>query len=315
MMMKDTYNAVLEDPLFKQTFTDRTIDMVAPGSGVDPEVIQKLRSLDLAIRIPEDIISSDMVYLANTDSKRSGFLEKALYSEDKNSVIWALRGGYGSARLIDHLSLLHEKPQHPRFFIGCSDLTALHLFLSQHWGWKTIHGSGLRGLLRPQQDPNNFLKIAALIAGAKQSSIEGLKSMNKEATALKQVKGSLTGGNLTLVQTSMGTPWQIQTHDKILFLEDVAEPGYKIDRALNQLRQAGVFKGVRGIVLGDFCEHDSVKADVLFALEQFAKETAIPVFKTDTFGHGNKNYPLVYNSEASIFPAARQGSFELQMQF
>lgn len=312
--MKKPYNATLDDPFFQQIFAGKTIEGVLPASGVPAADLQKLRTLNLNIHIPEAIIGAERVYLANTDQKRLFLLKKALFNQDKQAIVWALRGGYGSARLIKDLSRL-SKPKHPKYFIGSSDMTALHLFLSQTWGWKTIHGSGLQALLKPEQDPDNFLKIASIVAGAKQSTIENLRPMNARAEALKRIKGFLTGGNLTLVQTSIGTPWQIQSQDKILFLEDTSEPGYKLDRAFTQLQQAGIFKGVKAIVLGQFEENDPSKPDVFFALERFAKETAIPVFKCDAFGHGIKNYPLVYNSEASIHPAATQGSFELLMKF
>ena len=313
-VMKDSGNAALDNLLFKQAFADKTIDVIAPASGADPKAIQKLRGLDLNIHIPDDIIGGEMVYLAHTDQKRLDFLEQALFNSDKHSIVWSVRGGYGCARLIEGLSLL-PKPKQEKYFIGSSDITALHLFLSQTWGWKTIHGSGLQALLKPTQDPDNFLKIASIIGGAKQSSIPDLQPMNPQAVALKQIKGLLTGGNLTLVQTSIGTAWQIQSEDKILFLEDTSEKGYKLDRAFTQLRQAGVFKGVKAIVLGQFEENDPSKPDVFFALERFAFDTTIPVFKCDAFGHGLKNYPLLYNSEASIHPAATKGSFELLMKF
>ncbi len=316
--MKESYNAALDDSLFRQTFANKTIEGVLPASGVPAADLQKLRALALNIHIPEDIMGGGMVYLANSDQKRLAFLEKALLDKHKHVIVWPLRGGYGSARLIEGLKSL-PKPIHQNTFVGFSDMTALHLFLSQAWGWKTIHGSGLQALLKPEQDSDNFLKIASIVGGAKQSTIEDLQPMNPQAIALKQVKGLLTGGNLTLVQTSIGTPWQIQSQDKILFLEDTSEKGYKLDRAFTQLRQAGVFKGVKAIVLGQFEENDLTKADVQFALERFAKETAIPVFKCDAFGHGLKNYPLVYNSEASIRPVKAAGvdkpSFELLMQF
>ncbi len=315
-LMKDTMNAALDNPLFKQAFADKTIYMVAPASAVPQEDLQKLRALDLKIHSPEDIIANNMVYHANTDQKRFDFLEEALFNIDKHTVVWAVRGGYGSARLIEDLSLL-PKPKQEKYFIGSSDITALHLFLSQAWGWKTIHGSGLRGLLNTEQDPDNFLRMAAIIAGAKQTVISDLYPMNAQAKDLKKIKRLLTGGNLTLVQTSIGTSWQIQSQEKILFLEETLEPGYKIDRAFTQLQQAGIFKDVKAIVLGDFEEDDS-KTDVQFALERFAKETTIPVFKCNAFGHGTKNYPLVYNSEASIYPADNPSSdaqsFELLMK-
>lgn len=292
-------NPVLLDPAFQQAFTNRKILLIAPASGIEPEKIQAIRTqTQLDIEVPNDIMVKAVPYHAQTDEQRFKFLKKALFTQSKKTILWTLRGGYGTARLIDKLENL-PIPKQQKIFIGSSDITALHLFLSQRWGWHTIHGSGLSELTNVQKDPQNLLRIADIVAKrSTQAQINDLMPYNALAESTPKITGRLTGGNLSIIQTSLGTRWQIKTAGKIIFIEDVKEKGYKIDRALNHLRQAGIFAKAKAIVFGDF--FDPADEHVDFALKRFASEVNIPVFKTNQFGHGKMNYPLIYNSKSEI---------------
>lgn len=305
------YNSILKNQSFQEAFKARHIKLVAPASGTDPEKIETLKTLaKLNIDVPHNIMTKEAVFHANTDETRFKLLKDALYDRSKTSVIWTLRGGYGSARLIDKLKIL-PKPKHEKLFIGFSDNTALHLFLSQEWQWKTIHGAGLAEILNPERDPQNFQKIADIIAN-KISILEitDLKPLNPEAQKLKKLSGLLTGGNLTTIQSGIKTSWQIKPAGKILFLEDIGEKGYRIDRALHHLKQAGILKGVKAIVFGEFADSPE---DVNIALTRFAQDTPIPIYQTNQFGHGKINYPLIYNAKSEILPMKDPKNFMLLM--
>jgi muramoyltetrapeptide carboxypeptidase len=303
-------NSVINNQFFCQTLANRTIKTIAPASHIENQSIAKLRTLKpLQLIIPKNLLSRSITYHANTDDIRFSLLKSALASRSSQDIIWALRGGYGSARLIERLLKL-PKPSKEKLFIGFSDLTALHLFLSQQWQWKTIHGSVLTGLLDPSNNPNNYLKLAEIIAGKKTLQIEHLQPFNKQANLIKKIRGRLTGGNLSLIQTSIGTSWQIKSSGKIVFLEDTNEKGYQIDRMLNHLTQAGIFRNTKAIVFGDFGDDPQID----FALKRFALESVIPVFKTDQFGHRSNNFPLVYNSQATLIPIKNQKTSTLIMQ-
>lgn len=306
------YNPILQNKVFHDLFDSITIHVVAPASGTSPEKIAQLQLLfGLTIEISPTIINQDILFHATGDEERFEQLKKAFYNQSKKRVIWTLRGGYGSARLIDKLSVL-PKPECEKIFIGFSDNTALHLFLSQQWGWQTIHASGFAQLLDKNQDPQNYMRIAEIVANtAKTHSISHLQPLNSKAMTVKPIKGYLTGGNLTIVETSIGTRWQAQTADKIVFLEEVGEKGYRIDRSLNHLSQAGLFKDVTAIVFGAFTHKTDAK-EINIALERFATENDIPIYKTDQFGHAEVNYPLIYNTMAEIIPLNHE-EYELKM--
>lgn len=299
--LKSQYNAILQDKFFKEMFQSYPIKVVAPASGADPQHLATLQALtELKIEIAPNLLSKDIIFHSNNDEIRFALLKAALYDKSKNTILWTLKGGYGSARLINRLRFL-PKPKQEKTFIGFSDNTALHLFLAQHWEWKTIHGSGLLQLLNPEADPQNFQKIAEIIAKkTSKLQITHLMAFNAQANHPKKISGPLIGGNLATIQSGIKTAWQMKAAGKIVFLEDTGEKGYSIDRMLYQLREAGLFKGVKGVVFGNFT--DAPLDDIMIALERFAKEVQIPVYKTDQFGHGSINYPLVYNAASEIVP-------------
>lgn len=297
----NTTNDALAHPLFQQLCGLYTIKIVAPGSGMQLTALARLRTMvPTSILLPPDLVDTSVPFHAHTDELRFHQLQHALYDPNPNTIIWTLRGGYGSARLIERLAAL-PAPKQKKIFIGFSDNTALHLFLSQHWQWQTIHGVGFSKLLDADYLVDNYLKIIEIITHLTPAPlINNLKPLNQAAKKADNICGDLTGGNLTLVQNSIGTCWQIQTTNKILFLEEVNEPGYRIDRILTHLWQAGLVSGSKAIVFGEFtCTHLDVK-DIDYALNRFAQEIASPVYKTDEFGHGNKNYPLIYGCSSTI---------------
>lgn len=292
------FNPIVYDQEFRDALFNKKIKLVAPGSGVESSNLDKLAFLDLNIDIPDNLMSTDIKFHSNSDQTRSKILKKALSDPNSNHIVWALRGGYGCARVIPYLQKM-DKPDKEKLFIGFSDNTALHLYFSQAWGWKTVHGAVVNELLSPKRDPRNFQKIADIIAKkVTHTDITELKPLNAKARSNKKIAGRLTGGNLTIVQTSLGTDWQIQAADKIIFLEDNNEEGYKVDRSLNHLKSAGIFKDAKAIVLGEFVGGTE---EVELAIQRFADEINIPVYITNQFGHGVKNYPLIYNADSRIF--------------
>ncbi len=297
-------NQIIQTKQFQEAFRHKIIQVVAPASGAALEKMTALRAIKtLNFHIPDDLLSNEIPYHAHNDEYRFQQLKSALLDNAEEKIIWMLRGGYGCARLLDRLREL-PVPRHQKIVIGFSDITALHLFLSQHWHWPTIHGSVLTQLVNTEQLPENFLRIAEIITKkVSYQTIEPLVPLNSIAEFNEGIQGQLTGGNLTLLEDSIGTHWQVQTQGKIMFVEEVGEKAYRIDRSLYHLFQAGIFKEVKAIILGDFLEPEG-ESQTHFALNRFAEDMSlqgIPVYKTDQFGHGKRNVPLIYHADSEIF--------------
>lgn len=126
--------------------------------------------------------------------------------------------------------------------------------------------------------------------------------LNTLAEKSHTLHASVTGGNLCLVQTSLGTNWQVDARKKILFLEEVGERGYRIDRMLEQLQQANVFKGTRAIIFGDFLEGEEPDGSSLVnpVLKRFAQRLDLPVIQIKGIGHGHVNFPLPLGTKATL---------------
>jgi Uncharacterized proteins, homologs of microcin C7 resistance protein MccF len=289
------------------------IRIVAPGSGLHGDNTDKAYRLaqKMGVELPRGALDPEAVpYTANADEARLAMFLDAL-DDPEAEVLWALRGGYGSSRLLPELA--RRGLSRPKLFVGYSDMTFLHLFF-QTRGWRTIHGSMFWELSGSSAEDENFLILAELLSGGrKELRYDVLTPFNDAAkNAALPLDGLLTGGNLTCIASAVGTPWQLDAGGKILFLEDVKESGYKIDRMLTQLRLAGQLDGVKAVVFGTFSRGDE---HTNFSLERFARECDIPIFKADIFGHGSKNYPLVFNAPAMLEKNdGREGGVTLKIQ-
>lgn len=238
--------------------------------------------------------------LPKDDHEKIESFKKALLNPE-NKVVWALRGGYGASDIIELMyrdkefinDLRNQKNQ--KWFVGYSDITSLHIFLSQEFGWKTVHGPVFKEV---QNKNHNIEAILKVLSGKyKKMIFNGLIPLNSKAINTAVVTGKLTGGNISIVQTSIGTKWQIKTKDKIVFLEDWHEKPYRILRMVNHLKMAGIFNEAKAIVIGDMCDTSNEMKRII---ENFAESMNIPIYSSNFFGHGIYNYPMIYNSEVVI---------------
>ena len=206
--------------------------------------------------------------VANQDSKAEGYFAgpaldrmngflSGIQSEQIDGLM-ALRGGYGSNYLLDFD--LDKNLERAKSVIGFSDVTTLQIYLWQKCRWVTFYGpmvaAGINagaGAMKGY-DENSFLQAIRKTDGSWKLGLKG------EAVLAGQAMGRVLGGCMTLVEATMGTPWELDTRDSILLLEDRAMKPYQVDRVLMHLKQAGKLEGVKGIVLGEFPEGAPVVA-------------------------------------------------------
>ncbi|WP_413557058.1 S66 peptidase family protein [Bdellovibrio sp. HCB209] len=281
------------------------IDVVAPGYPSQPHEVDGARDFllkwNLVPRIPKDIIKPHFLH-ANEDEARFEFLKAAIQSKD-SKVIWCMRGGYGSNRLIPMLAKL-KKPKEPKLLIGISDITSLHTFLIQEWGWSTLHAPLLDRLGRNLVAPKFEKELHNVLFG-KETEIEfkKLKPLNDQARNIKLMKSRIVGGNLAVLQTTLGTPWQIDAKKSFLFLEDTGERGYRVDKMLEHMRQAGVFKQCHGLILGDFIggnEPGSDSSKLKQVFKRWSADLEIPIFQGLEAGHDVIQRPVPLNTSCVL---------------
>jgi muramoyltetrapeptide carboxypeptidase len=279
------------------------IDIVSPGSSSRTEDVQKCRELleswGLRTRLPEETFGTHPFH-SQEDSIRLRLLQKALVAKDSQAV-WCLRGGYGANRLLPELLKL-KKVKSQKMFIGYSDITSLLVFLNQSWSWTVFHGPVLETLISQRLNPKQIEEARRIIFGKKINLQFKLKAMNAKAKTLPPTEASLLGGNLVVLESSLGTPSAPKFQGKICVLEDIGERGYRIDRMLEHLQQAGALKGCRALIFGDFLSgHESDgKNFVTYALQRFAALNSIPCFSGLEMGHGKNNRMLPFGPKAIL---------------
>ncbi len=277
--------------------------MVAPGFRCAPESlragIEFLRRLGLTPRAPRAIFGTDLLCAAS-DRRRLEYLKRALDATDSRCV-WCIRAGYGAIRLVDGLMRL-APPARRKLFVGYSDATTIHYFLNHHWGWPSLHGPLLDRLGSGTVRAEELAELkAVLFGGLRQVQFAGLAALNSAARKRQVVRSKVFGGNLTVMQTTLGTVLQRRPR-QILFLEDVGERGYRVDRMLQHLSQAGALRNVAAVVFGAFVggrESDG-RTLVPQVLERFAREQSFPVLMGMDAGHGEHQRPVFLNTAAEL---------------
>jgi muramoyltetrapeptide carboxypeptidase len=282
-----------------------SVEIIAPASHSPSHKLEDgidwIKSIGLIPKVPIDIIKTDLFFAAPLEIQLT-HLKDALYSDSK--AIWCLRGGYGSMRLIPHLLKL-SPPKKPKLFIGFSDITSLHLFFTQHWKWPTIHGRTISQMHPDFSHTPDRKFLKDIIFGKKDHKVfKGLKPLNEPARLEQGISGKITGGNLRILQSSLGTAWELKARGKILFIEDVAERGYSIDRMLEQMLQAKIIhKGLKAVVFGDFTQgfEKDGKDLSLEAIKRFAQRVSYPVLRGLPAGHGDEvNFPIPFNTTCHL---------------
>lgn len=279
------------------------VDIVSPGSNSRPDdvesALQLLEGWGLKPRLPKETFSEHPFH-SNEDKVRLELLKRALLAKD-SKLIWCLRGGYGANRLLQGLSRI-KAPKKKKLLVGYSDITSINVFLKQKWKWPSIHGPLLETLISGRVDPESIEDTRKILFGELERTHYEVMPMNEAAVRVKSKSGILVGGNLVVLQSTLATPFQIQTKNNFLFIEEIGERGYRIDRMLYHLEESGALKGCLGILLGDFLLGDEKdkKNYVQFALERFANTTKLPVFCELPTGHGNENLPLVIGGDCKI---------------
>ena len=229
-------------------------------------------------------------YLAGNDKARAAVLMGAFEDPSVKAIV-SLRGGYGCSRLVDLIDEGRLR-RHCKIFMGFSDLTTLHLYFRRQFGWLTFHGpmatSPALGNIGPEEEKH------LLSLWTNPCYLPDFSFPNLVAWAPGIAEGELTGGCLSLIAASLGTPYEIDTDGKVLFLEDLGEPPYRIDRMLTQLRLARKLERIAGVLLGHFkdCEAERPGTTSAEVLGDLLSRLEVPVIADFPAGHGDENWAL-----------------------
>ena len=276
------------------------VAIVAPASNLKADYLARgvaeIERLGFRARYEPGILDKAR-YTAGDDRRRAAELTRA-FADPEIKAVWAARGGYGSMRLFD---LLDEGliGRRPKIFIGYSDMTALSLYFYRRFGWVTFHGPmAAKDLAGGEEHYDRETLIKAITGASPLGEIRSNKTGMLHSGVGGRVTGRLLGGCLSLIAAMMGAPDELDTRGSILFLEDTATRPYAIDRMLQQLKLAGKFDGVRGIVFGemiDCAQHADQGYRIQDVLAECTADLNVPVMFGLPSGHsprGNLTLPL-----------------------
>jgi muramoyltetrapeptide carboxypeptidase len=284
-----------------------TIAVVAPASPIDQRAdlergIVSLQKLGFRVQFNERIFESSR-YLAGDDLARAEELMRA-FEDPATDAIIALRGGYGCARLIPLLKSRRLRA-HPKILMGFSDLTTLMMYFRKRFGWITIHGPMAVSptlINMPQEQADHLIALLTDPGYRPVLHFDQLESWTPGVA-----EGELVGGCLAILTASLGTRYEINTDGKILFLEDLGEPPYRLDRMLTHLLLAGKFRSIAGVLLGDFidCEPGNGRYKSADVLRDILATLHVPVMAHFPLGHGDANWAVPFGARARMDAGAR----------
>lgn len=272
--------------------------IIAPAGKTDTDkfnkILDKMKQDGFEPIYNKDIINSDIPYHSNNDAFRANDLINAFNSDA--DIIWCLRGGYGSNKIISLLDN-YDFSNTKKLLIGFSDITTLHTYLNKNSNIKTMHAAVLA-----QYEQGSYNEVVSALCDEDYDfSIRGIKPFNEAAVNISSLNGQICGGNLTVLAANCGTDCMLDSAGKILLLEDINEPGYKIDRYWQQLVSSKVINAnTKAIILGDFTSSDNGIDHAMSEIKNSSQNLNIPCFSVSGIGHGEENHPLLFNVEYNL---------------
>lgn len=279
-----------------------TIGIIAPARSISLEELQPaielFESWGLEVKLGEHIFHSFHQF-AGKDEERAADFQSFLDDPAIKAIICA-RGGYGTIKLMEHLNF-EQFTKHPKWIVGYSDITVLHSYITQKLGIKTLHATMPLNITGPTEDLPATELLKKVLFG---ETIEYTWSTSTEYSIPGEITGEVTGGNLSVLYSLRGTSFDIDTTGKILFIEDLDEYLYHIDRMLMNFKHGNIFNGLKALLVGGMTDMNDNKTPYGFKaheiIKNITKDYSFPVIFDFPAGHFKNNLPVIMGSELKI---------------
>jgi len=266
------------------------IEIITPASPVEADLVhmaaQKLRESGFRVTLGEHVFSRSGPF-AGTESERLLDIQKATDDPDVKAVLCS-RGGYGMTRIIERIDF-SALAKTPKWYVGYSDITSLHMWLGNICGIASLHAEMPLNYSNPQCSPRCYETVIEALTGRPEPV-----SWIAQSDASFDVSGRVTGGNISLIYSLNGTPAQPDTDGTILFIEEIGEKFYHLDRMLVGMRMAGLLKNLSALVVGGM--EEITEGEHVF--NQTVEEVVMNVV-------GGYDYPVLFNFPAGHIPDNR----------
>jgi muramoyltetrapeptide carboxypeptidase len=289
--------------------TGSRVALVSPAGPIDDVRLQN--ALDACARFGLDPVIGEHArarngYLAGTDEQRASDLNVAIADADIDAI-WALRGGYGTARLLHRIDLNGIRDAR-KAYIGFSDNTTMHLALARagiisfhapHAGgeFPELAQASFRSMLFGEASATNAANDVRAVSAAAFATPAGSPLCAWEKGS---AEGQLIGGNLAVIAAAEGTSYAIPSDGAILFLEEIGEPPYRVDRLVTQLLHSGVFARVAGVIIGQFTDCENGDQSGLDVVRRELSSLGVPILANAPIGHVAVNWTLPIGARVRI---------------
>ena len=293
-----------------------TVAIVAPSSAVSKEreaaCVAKLEELGFKVKCAGNLSTHYGGYMADTGEVR-GKWRNEMFADPEVDSIFCIRGGDTGTRVYDYLDLDIIR-KNPKIFVGYSDITTFHLLINQQCNLVTFHGPIVSSNM---VEFNEFSQNAFFEALTAEEKYEFKNPENRPIEIMKEGKASgiIVGGNLSSMSGSMGTPYEVDTKDKILFIEEIDEEVARIDRFATQLRNAGKFRDCKGVILGHFTDcpnSEDPEYDYLTYFRDILAEYDIPVMYNVSSGHEEPMVTIPFGAMCSMDTETKTIVFDVE---
>ena len=258
------------------------VALIAPSSPVTEDKLElSVNSVKFLGLKPVLYPSTSMThgYLSGPDDIRASDINSAFLDPEIDGI-FCIRGGYGMTRILNKIDYKAIK-KHPKLLIGYSDITGLHVALNQKCGLITLHSPMPSRGYDTLDEVTLKCLLHCLMSPKPAGEAPAIENEPIETLVPGDAEGQIIGGNLSLLAATLGTPYEVDTKNKILFIEEVEEQNYKIDRGLTSLALAGKFKDCAGIILGTWadCGDPNLEPERNLTLQQIFQEVVAPFGK------------------------------------
>lgn len=274
-----------------------SVAVVSPAGFVDKKTI--LDSIDiitswgLNVEIGKNIFNKHGIF-AGTDEERTTDLQKAIDNKEIKAIFFS-RGGYGCARILEKIDF-SSLTKNPKWIVGFSDITVFHSYLNKHLRLESLHSVM----------PGNFSdnKSVLLLKNALFGEKIKYELPANQYNIIGDCRAKIVGGNLSVLYSLRGTKYDLNYNNKILFIEDIGEYYYHLDRMLMNFKLGEIFKNIKGLIIGGMNDmkdgNSEYQKDTYQIISEYVKGLKIPVFFDFPAGHIKTNYPLILGRKVKM---------------
>ena len=282
-----------------------TIGIICTSSPIPQErealCVAALEEMGYRVKKADNLTTNYGGYMAGTGQVRGQWVNR-MFEDPEVDAIFCVRGGDGSSRAMEHIDLDIVR-RNPKIFVGYSDVTAPHLAFNQDCGLVTFHGPMVSSNMVDQFDPETAASFFEIINGEGDIPFRNPEGFPLETMHGGRASGTLVGGNLSLMTASIGTPYEVDTAGKILFIEEVGDSLDNMERHAFQMRAAGKYQACKGILLGQFTRCGNPKMpeyDYLDCFRDIFDNLDIPIMYNVQSGHEFPMMTLPLGAECTM---------------